>query len=613
MIVDKKIKIKITKKNITHYIKFFPGIQLKDIIDVDIDIHLMKGSNKKINVKCDLCGVDRYINFQSYNDNLNSCPEYPIYTCDKCSHIKIKEFNKRKYGVEYYSQTKEYSKRFKDTMIERYGVEYALQNIELKEKQKNNNLEKYGVENVFQSDKIKDKIKKNNMEKYGVEFTQSLTDVRDRIKNTMMDRYGVESSFQSGILREKSKNTMMNRYGVDVYAKSYEFLDKVKKTNLEKYGVEWIMESDIFKNKSKESSINNHGVDNIAKSEFHRRDFKITNDPNYIKYLYGGLSLLKCERGHEFEIPTTIYRNRTINNTPICTVCNPIGESSSIKEDELYRFICDNYKGEVIKSYRDKIEIDIYLPKLNIGFEFNGIWWHCELYKDNKYHYNKTLFFREKGIEIIHIWEDDWDNRKDIIKSMILNKIGKSSKVGARKCEIREVDNKKCKEFLNLNHIQGWCVSKYRYGLYYENDLLSIITFGALRKNLGQVDKPGSYELLRLCTKKNISISGGPSRLLNHFIKEIKPSELISYSKNDYSTGNVYNKLGFKDGGQTEPNYYWVVNNNRENRYKWRKDILVKMGYDIKMSESEIMNSNGYYRIYDSGNIKWSMTISPES
>src|SRR5574343_1222721 len=103
MILDQKIQVKITKKNLDYYLKYYPLIKLGDIIDVDI-LNLQKGSNLKINVKCDLCDEIRFIKYQAYNKNINSSKEYSIYTCDRCSHIKLKKTNLEKYGVEYYSK-----------------------------------------------------------------------------------------------------------------------------------------------------------------------------------------------------------------------------------------------------------------------------------------------------------------------------------------------------------------------------------------------------------------------------------------------------------------------------------------------------------------------------
>lgn len=155
MVLDKKVKIKITKKNIEHYKKFYKNISLKDIIEIDTETQLQKGSNLRVNVCCDLCSIERYIKYQAYIKNINSCIKYPIYTCDKCSHIKLKEYNKDKYGVEYYSQHIDRNKRVIETSIKKYGVEHFSKSKKFKEKVSKTNLKKFGYENPFMDKKLK--------------------------------------------------------------------------------------------------------------------------------------------------------------------------------------------------------------------------------------------------------------------------------------------------------------------------------------------------------------------------------------------------------------------------------------------------------------------------
>ena len=141
--------------------------------------------------------------------------------------------------------------------------------------------------------------------------------------------------------------------------------------------------------------------------------------------------------------------------------------------------------------------------------------------------------------------------------------------------------------------------------MFYQGELVSLITFGKLRKALGHITKEGSYELLRFCNKLNFNIVGGSSRLLVYFIKKYYPKEIMSYSDNSRSNGDMYRKIGFNLESETVPNYYWVIDGIRKHRFNFRKDRLVKMGYDSSKTEIEIMNELGYYRIFDSGSKKW--------
>lgn len=292
-----------------------------------------------------------------------------------------------------------------------------------------------------------------------------------------------------------------------------------------------------------------------------------------------------------------------------CPSCNRF----NIKQNDVFNFISEHYPN-VLSSDRNILngkEIDIYIPELKLGFEFNGLYWHSEIYKDRMYHLNKSKECQKLGINLFHIWEDDWLYKQDIVKSMILNKLGKTTiKIFARKCQIKEItDNQLIRKFLDKNHIQGFVGSKIKLGLFYKDELVSLMTFGNLRKSLGQKSQEGSYEMLRFCNKLNTNIVGGASKLFKHFIKNNDVKEVISYSDSSRSEGNLYVTLGFKMIHETEPNYHWIVDGFRKHRFNFRKDKLVEQGSDPRKTEIEIMNDKGFYRIFDCGSKKWNFKI----
>lgn len=137
-----------------------------------------------------------------------------------------------------------------------------------------------------------------------------------------------------------------------------------------------------------------------------------------------------CKEQHEFDISRDLLKNRIKLGTEICTVCNPVGSSKSGYEIQLLDFISSNIKTDILKNNRtilnNEYELDIYLPKLKLAFEFNGLYWHNEINKPNNYHLNKTDMCNKSGIQLIHIYEDDWKYKKNIIESMILNKLNKT-------------------------------------------------------------------------------------------------------------------------------------------------------------------------------------------
>jgi len=245
---------------------------------------------------------------------------------------------------------------------------------------------------------------------------------------------------------------------------------------------------------------------------------------------------------------------------------------------------------------------------LKLAFEFNGVWWHNELNKEDNYHLNKTELCEKQGIELIQIWEDDWLYKQSIVKSMILNKLDKiENKIYATKCEIKEiVDNSLVKNFLDKNDTHGFIDSKIKIGLFYNNELISLIIFGNHRDEMNKKEiNEGEYELLRFCNKLDTNVMGGELKLFEYFIKNYNPNKIIAYTDRSFSQGKLYEILGFNFINKTEPNYYYVINGIRKNKLNYRKDTLIKEGFDPNKTEHEIMLDRKIYRIYDSGNLKY--------
>ena len=252
-------------------------------------------------------------------------------------------------------------------------------------------------------------------------------------------------------------------------------------------------------------------------------------------------------------------------------------------------------------------ELDIYIPNERFAIEFDGLYWHNELNKPKNYHVNKTNECIKKGIRLFHIFEDEWIEKQNIIKSMLNNLLNKNiTKIYARKCEIKEVTYNDSVNFLNENHLQGNCVSKIRYGLYYNDELVSLMTFGKTRFTK---DKDG-YELLRFCNKLNTTVIGGASKLINHFIKSYTPKNIISYADRRWSNGNLYEKLGFKQYRVSPPSYYYVINNKRYNRILFQKNKLIeKYNCPINKTEHEFCLEHKWFRIYDCGNLCFKLSF----
>lgn len=264
------------------------------------------------------------------------------------------------------------------------------------------------------------------------------------------------------------------------------------------------------------------------------------------------------------------------------------------------------------KDLLNGLEIDIYIPDKKIGIEFNGTYWHSEEIKGKTYHLNKTLRAYKNGIHLIHIFEYEWadEQKRRKILDMLRRMINPSSNtiVYARRTELREVGSSESTEFLEENHLQGSINSSINYGLYYNNKLVALMTFGKPRFN-----KEYQWELHRLAYKNGVVVVGGADRLFKHFIKENNPTSIISYCDISKFDGHVYPRLGFKAtlSDITEPNYMWVEShtNIALPRYKTMKHKLLAAGLGTPdMTENDIMENLGFIKVYDCGNLRFTWT-----
>jgi hypothetical protein len=574
---------------------------------------------------------------------INNITEFPI--CSNCGNpnkriIKIKDgySGPKKYCCQScITSSMEYQNKYSKTNLEKYGVENVFSSIHFQKKIKETNLEKYGVENPSQNKSIKQKQLKTLMDNYGVTIPLKSKTIQQKCIQTNLDRYGTQFTFQSNDIKEKIKKTNLEKYGVKNPSQVEQFKQKREDTLLQKFGVDNALKSNIIQEKVKTTNLERYNVDTVLRLDSVRKIgldkqrtllYKRLKNNKYIEILDSLETFLnsetkefhwKCKRcGLEFTSKPT--KNRKVESSIYarCPSCFPLLNFQSVAEQSIYNYIQDNFPNLQIESANRTIlgngkEVDIYIPEKNLAIEFDGLYWHSlSNLQDKNYHLNKTTLAENNSIQLIHIFEDEFVNNKDIVLSRIKHLIGgKDNIIYGRKCIIKEVDNNTCKEFLNNTHIQGNVNSLYRYGLYYNNELVSIMTFGHLRKSLGSknIDN-NTYELLRYSSKLNTTVIGGASKLFKYFIKTHNPSKIISYCDRRWSIGKLYKNLGFTLDHISSPNYWYIINGtHREHRFNWRKNVLkdkLKI-FDPNLTEYENMFNNGYDCIYDCGNyvFKW--------
>lgn len=270
--------------------------------------------------------------------------------------------------------------------------------------------------------------------------------------------------------------------------------------------------------------------------------------------------------------------------------------------------LCAEYKYSIQFNNRGILkgqEIDIYIPDIKLGIEFNGSYWHSDEFKDKKYHLNKTLECTKNGIRLVHIFDYEYIGDNINTTELFLKDLINPNKsiINARDCSVKEIDTSEAKSFLNKYHIQGYISAKVTIGILYKDELIGVMTFGDPRFSIVT-----EYELIRLAWKSGIIVNGGSEKLFKYFTKKYNPESIISYCDISKFTGKVYSKLGFKYDGLSEPNYRWVNTYSGETltRYQTMKNKLVNLGFGSEdQTGDEIMRSRHYNKVYDCGNARY--------
>lgn len=441
----------------------------------------------------------------------------------------------------------------KQTCLEKYGVTNPAKIRKVQEKRINTNIEKYGGK-VSERSKLKAKERAINLNKKG--------------RTTLQEKYGVSNPSQLSNHRTKCNQTYIKKTGVDHYTKTAEYKKKKSEQKHQKWlekSKEWVFPLSVTKTTS---------------ACYSNPNDKIT---------------FSCSRCNcEETLPSETFKWRIKQNITPCSNCNGL-RKGSLSEQEIVNFL-SKYT-EVEQHNREKIaplEIDIFLPEFNVGIEYNGLYWHNDLRIDKNYHYNKTEQCIAKDIRLIHIFEDEWIYKKDIVKSRLLGVLRQNKRIPARKCTVKQISSKQANLFLKQNHIQGSGRANVHYGLEYENKLVAVMTFlyGDISKKLN------GWELNRYCSAKNTNVVGGGSKLLSKFINDHNPEKIVSFSDRRWSSLEpFYSKLGFCFIHNSKPNYWYFYPSEciRKHRYNFRTNF--------EHSEKEI--TKNYLRIWDCGSSKW--------
>ena len=464
-------------------------------------------------------------------------------------NAKVKE----KYGVDNVSQSSEVQK--KASLTREANKESVLA------KRRATNMKRYGGAAPMHSEAVKAKSRATNLEKYGVDNPAKSDEIRKRISEAL----------SSEDVREKYSQQSLERYGTAFPAQSEEVQDKMKSTCLEKYGTEWASQSTEVKSKIRQGIYKNL-QQHPEVLEKHNQSVHET-----------------CLKKYGVDWPCQLEQCRDSANSIISLYNVAFGE-------EL------NKQGFVIEyeKHLGPYSYDIYLPEIKTFIEINPTYTHSvegnhwnSSGKDQYYHRDKLVFAERQGFRCIEVW--DWDSMDKVLQIISRNKV----RLFARNCKLSEVSLEEVSTFLENYHLQGSCRNQiYRFGLYYQDMLVEVMTFGKPRYT-SQYD----FEMLRLCTRPDFYVVGGAEKLLKHF-RDSNLGTIISYCDRSKFSGHVYARLGMTLKYTSAPAKIW----SRGSEYV-RDSLLRQRGYDQLFdtdfgkgsSNEDLMHNAGWRAVYDCG------------
>lgn len=535
---------------------------------------------------------------------------YPEKVPNICQFNNIIQFNTFKKGYWKFCSPKSQCKCFKQAQSK------VIKKHKPHEKSLSSYKEKTGYDNPMKNPEVKEKLARTNLKKYGSISPMGNKEIREKAKKTINNNYGVDYPLQNKDILNKAHNTNRKNNG-DCFKKAREAYSKTigfgsifqsddwQKENREKlfkkYGTygpnkiphvrEQMIEKEMLKNNC-EHYTQRHWSDETKK-------IMLDENIDWIEYVKenGGIEstakFLKVSEG--------VISRKLIDNNP-----NYKSSKSSI-EDSIEKILIDNNisyvknSRSIIKPY----ELDFYIPEFNIAIEYDSFKYHTDdnEHIDRNYHKNKTNLCQSKNIQLIHIFQNEWFEKYDIIKRKILNLCKKSEKgVGARKCNIKKIDWNIAKSFMDEYHIQGSGTgSTVSYGCFYGEILIGVMTFIYQNKEW----------ILNRYSSNGKNNPGMASKILKHFIKDYSPNKIVSFADLRYSYGELYYQLGFEVDKILNPDYSYINGNQLMNKRKFRKDKIQKK-YKINITnktELELTTELGLKRIWDCGKIRFVLNI----
>jgi len=436
----------------------------------------------------------------------------------------------------------------KERVVEKYGVDNVSKAESVRQKISNNIKKAYQVN----GDDILSKREQTNQILYGANHWNASEEGREYLRNKQNNEVDLDRA------RERRKNTLMECYGVSHHS----LIGKDNDVMTYLYDYNWLYDQYVTQQKTLT---------------------EISKELGGIRYSW------VQERLKSFDIEPR-------NNT----------DSYSLAEQEIYDFLVESGVSDLERGTRSLIppyEVDIYSPSHMIAIEYNGLYWHSDKFKDNHYHKMKYEKCRKQGVQLITIFEDEWNEKHDIIKNTLLYKFGldQREKVFARKCKIGMIDTETYRRFLERNHILGLTNSSIRFGLFYNETLIGVMGFS---KSTQQ--KASDYDFILERYATSVNAVGGFTKLLSWFCSNYEWETIETFADKRWSDGSLYEKAGFHHKKNISPDYSYVKGDQRISKRNFRSTTGLPdlPGWEQGIRDEKILTQmNGYYRIYDCGKL----------
>lgn len=502
---------------------------------------------------------------------------YRTFCSVQCGALSEETTAKKNSTAERTGTRKQGSQARKATLIDRYGSNFGKKILE---RSRNTMEKRYGVKHAHQNPESRKKFTDSMMKKYDVPYAMQNSELSHKHADACMRNWGVKSALSSECVRQRRKKTMIDRYGSEHALQNTEVLKKLQDTMREKYGVPWINQQHIPENSL---SI----LSDVNKLSEHLEQYK-----TYARASY--------QLGVD---PTTVANYADVHGL------SSAFSNASLFEDCVEE-ILHSLQVAYVKNDRTAIaprELDFWIPSHNVAIECNGAYWHSDKFKDKNYHVDKWQACANQGIRLIQIADVDFFNHPAKFTALLMSAMGQRRRGDpARKCRVVQTKSQAIKKFLDEHHLQSSVSGTHFVAYDCDDNIAGVMTFGWTQGSR----ESRRFELKRWVTDGRTH-AGLFSRVFRYAQRELDFEKVVSFSQNDWFTGDVYSQCGFDQEDVVGPAYRYLCGNRLYHRSKFTKSNIVKQFPELKQmkeqgyTETQMTQALGIHRVWDSGKIAW--------